>query len=110
MATSRKDMRQWLAHMTEENREAIWQALYEAVHGDTTRRGHCPRCGLDVQVSFPDANGRANAAKILLDQGFGRPKETVVVDHTIQQKPVNELGDGELEAWLGSDGNGIARG
>jgi hypothetical protein len=99
MATSRKQMRSWLAEMTDDNREAIWAALLEAVNGDTTRRGRCT-CGRDVHINFPDANGRANAAKILLDQAYGRPKETIEVEHST--KPLADLTDQELEAWANS--------
>jgi hypothetical protein len=43
------------------------------------RWGDCPNCKHRVPVAFPDVRARTQAIQVLLDQGYGRPPQTVAI-------------------------------
>lgn len=94
-------MRDWIATMTEENKQAIWDSLWEIVHQETTKRGRCT-CGRDVYVPIPDGAARTRAVELLMNQGFGRPKETVEqTTHIDITHDVEHISDTDLGVIVG---------
>jgi hypothetical protein len=73
----RRSVRVRLREDAEANYELVRNVLEDAVGAETVRWGDCPRCGKRVPVSFPDIRARTEAVRLWLDQGYGRPKETL---------------------------------
>jgi hypothetical protein len=57
------------------NSDKIVASLVEVLDAFTTRKVRCPKagCGYEFAVTVPDGNARANAAKQLVELGYGAP-------------------------------------
>jgi len=57
---------------------------------------YCPNCSEKVYADFPDRGGQIKAFQILLDQGKGKPAETVKHTGQVTLKAISEMSDAEL--------------
>jgi hypothetical protein len=81
---AKPDVRGRFAADAAEDYELMREKLREALVAETVRWGSCPGCGKRVGVEFPDFNARVKAMSLWLDQGFGRPRETVAVELDVE--------------------------
>ncbi len=77
----------------------IIESLKVALDSEVTKWGDCPKCGKRVAVAFPDLHGRAKAIQLLIEQGYGKPTETI---------EVSAIMEAELECahYTATTGNG----
>jgi hypothetical protein len=100
---SRKQLRGLFTDKLEENADEAWNLLWEVAHAERTYTKKCA-CGRMVEIPGPDGSQRTKALELLANQAYGRPKETVQVDHTIAHKPLETLTDEDLERLLNQAG------
>ncbi|HYM63246.1 MAG TPA: hypothetical protein VES61_01070 [Gaiellaceae bacterium] len=62
----------------ENSYEEIIAAVKGAINAEVTKQGKCS-CGKWVAVSFPDTKARTAALELWLDQGYGKPKQSMEV-------------------------------
>jgi hypothetical protein len=89
----RRSVRVRLREDAEANYELVRNVLQEAVGAEIVRWGDCPRCGKRVPVSFPDVRARTEAVRLWLDQGYGRPKETLEIVDASAEKATRHIAD-----------------
>jgi len=59
--------------------QEIFESLKPALDSEVTKWGNCPECNHKVPVIFADLHGRSKAVQLLIEQGFGKPPETIEV-------------------------------
>lgn len=98
-----KEVRPQLAADVAERYEEIREALFTALHAETTRQVKC-QCGRWVTCPVPDARARAAVAAILFDQSLGKPPQVQEVTQSITHRyeGLSELTDSELADMLAS--------
>lgn len=67
--------RDFLRAKTEEEQEKLWAMISEALDATKLKWGYCPKCRSKVQADFPDNRVRFDAAKLLLENMPGKPKD-----------------------------------
>lgn len=62
----------------------------------------CRKCGVKTPAPVPDVVARAKALDLLLNQGKGKPAQTVRHEHsgTVGLKPISEMSLEEIDAEL----------
>jgi hypothetical protein len=78
-SVERRSVRDRFREDAERYYDQLFGSLVEAIDAEITW-GDCPHCHHRVPVTFPDVRARTKAIEVLLDQGYGRPVETVVRD------------------------------
>jgi len=78
MAANGRDLnvRQRLANAAADEYNLIRDTLLEVAKATKTVWHSCRHCGKRDQVEVPDAHAACKAIELLLNQGYGRPKET----------------------------------
>lgn len=83
----------------------VMSGLLEAAGSSREAFSTCPACGKRHPVVVADWTARTNALRLLIEQGFGRPKEAVKPFElelgerllAAGQKPIGALSDADLE-------------
>jgi len=70
------NVRQRLANAAADEYKLIRDTLLEVAKATKTVWHSCHHCGKRDQVEVPDAHAACKAIELLLNQGYGRPKET----------------------------------
>lgn len=80
----RRDFRARMREDADKLYPDIIESLKVALDSEVTKWGDCPKCGKRVPVAFPDLHGRAKAIQLLIEQGYGKPTETIEVSATME--------------------------
>lgn len=86
----RRDFRARMREDADKLYPDIIESLKVALDSEVTKWGDCPKCGKRVPVAFPDLHGRAKAIQLLIEQGYGKPTETIEVSAVMEA---------DLERW-----------
>jgi hypothetical protein len=77
-SAERRSVRERFREDAERRYSQLFESLSEAINAEVTRWGDCPNCKHRVPVTFPDIRARTQAIQLLLDQGYGKPPQTIV--------------------------------
>lgn len=80
VSAARRSVRERLREDAERIYDSLFRSLEEAIESEVVKWGDCPECGHKVPVTFSDIRARTQAIQVLLDQGYGRPAESVRVN------------------------------
>jgi hypothetical protein len=77
-SAERRSVRERFREDAERSYSQLFESLSGAINAEVTRWGDCPHCRHRVPVTFPDIRARTQAIQLLLDQGYGKPPQTIV--------------------------------
>ena len=87
-------LRQRLREDADTHYDTLIGSLLETVTAAKTTTYACRKCGKENTIQLPDVKARTQAIQLLIEQGYGKPAQTV----TIEQDTLHGLG--QLRAWL----------
>ena len=88
------NLRQRLREDAELNYDTVFGKLMEAVNADRRIEYKCQACRVPNMVVVPDVKARTQAIQVLIEQGYGKPAQTV----TVQEDTLGGLS--QLHRWL----------
>lgn len=96
-----RGVREHLRRATDAKADLIEKSLFETLAATKTLRITCPTCKTRIEHTYPDASGRATAARTLVEMGHGRPRENREDDpefeRLLEATDVSKLDSEELE-------------